>query len=75
MAGEGLDPFILEDMAWSPSGRWLAIAAWDGVDEAPQMSLVVLDARDPTSSQRFPLDTIGIAQFLGGWGPKNSPGI
>ena len=66
--GEGSDPFVLLDMVWSPSGRWLAIAAWDAA-EVPQMSLVVLDALDPTSLRRSPLDTGGISQFLGGWGP------
>ena len=68
VAGEGTDPFVLLDMVWSPSGRWLAIAAWEAA-EVPQMSLVVLDALDPTSLRRSPLDTGGTSQFLGGWGP------
>jgi Tol biopolymer transport system component len=68
VSGEGSNPFVLLDMVWSPSGRWLAVAAWEAED-VPQMSLVVLDALDPTSLRRSPLDTGGISQFLGGWGP------
>jgi hypothetical protein len=69
VAGNGSDPIVLHDMVWSPSGRWLAIAAWEAGDEGEEMSLVVLDSLDPTSFRRFPLDTGGVSQFLGGWGP------
>lgn len=68
MAGKGPDPLVLADMVWSPSGRWLAIAAEDGGNEGyPQLWLVVSDALDPSSFRRFPLNTGGILKFFGDW--------
>ena len=69
VAGKGSNPFILEDMVWSPSGRWLAIAAEKVGDEWLQTWLLVMGVLDPTSLQRVPLDTGGISEFLGAWGP------
>lgn len=68
--GDTEDPFVLTDMSWAPSGRWLAIAGW--VDRGQgyfETSLAILDPADPSSVRRFPIDSGDASSFLAGWGP------
>lgn len=62
--------FVLTDMAWAPSGRWLAIAGWVDRGEGHfQTSVRVLDPADPSSFQQYPIDMGEVYNFIAGWGP------
>jgi hypothetical protein len=63
--------FVLNDMAWAPSGRWLAIAGWEYLGEGRplQTSFRVLDVADPSSFQQLSVDTGEADNFIGDWGP------
>jgi hypothetical protein len=68
------DSFVLTDLAWAPSGQWLAIAGW--VDRGQgyfQTTLGILDPADPSTNERFPIDT-GDARASSRAGERNHPG-
>ena len=71
VSGEDTDTFfVLTDMAWAPSGRWLAVAGWtDRAEGRFQTAFRVLPPADPSSFRRFPIDTGEVSNFLAGWGP------
>jgi len=59
--------FVLNDMAWAPSGRWLAIAGWEDFGEGRfQTSFRVLNPADPASLEQFSVDTGD--NFIADWG-------
>lgn len=72
VSGQGTERyFVLNDMAWAPSGRWLAIAGWEyrGEGRLLQTSFRVLDVADPSSFQQLLVDTGEADNFIGDWGP------
>lgn len=70
VSGEGTQSFFaLTDMAWAPSGRWLAIAGWVDLGEGGfQTSFRVLDPADPASFEQFSVQTRA-DNFLTAWRP------
>jgi Tol biopolymer transport system component len=70
VSDHGAGSFVLTDMAWAPSGHWLAVAGWEDRGEGRfQTSFRVLDAADPSSFQQFSVDTGEVYSFIAGWGP------
>lgn len=62
--------FGLTDMAWAPSGRWIAIAGWEELGEGRfQTSFRVLDPAEPASFEQFSVETAEADNFLAAWGP------
>lgn len=71
VSGEGTESsFVLTDMAWAPSGRWLAIAGWEEQGQGRfRTSFRVLDAANPSSFRQFSVDTGDVYSFIADWGP------
>lgn len=71
VSGEGAQSFfVLTDMAWASSGRWLAIAGWKDFGEGRfQTSFRVLDPADPASFEQFSVETAEADNFLAAWRP------
>jgi hypothetical protein len=70
VSGEGAQSFfVLTDMAWASSGRWLAIAGWKDSGEGFQTSFRVLDPADPASFKQCSVETGEADNFLAAWGP------
>jgi WD40 repeat protein len=57
------------DLAWSPSGRWLALALWWAEDGYPRQALRIVDTADPDKTREFEIDTKEITSPLVDWAP------
>jgi Tol biopolymer transport system component len=69
LSEEDPEPFVVTDLAWAPSGRWLALGGWvDRGEGYYGMGLRIMDVADPSSIDSIEVAT-GLAEFLAGWGP------
>lgn len=68
LAHEGDAPFVLRDLAWSPSGRWLATMGYvnrgGGYFET---QLRILDTAQPASFREIPFDAGEAVNFFVDW--------
>lgn len=60
-------PFVVTDMEWAPSGRWLALGGWIEQTEGYVIALRIVDIADPLSFEGMELASEA-AEFLVAWG-------
>jgi dipeptidyl aminopeptidase/acylaminoacyl peptidase len=57
------------DMAWSPTGRWLALTLWWAEGGYPEEAIRIIDIGNPQELEELEIDTAEVTSPLVGWGP------
>jgi hypothetical protein len=57
--------FVITDLAWAPSGRWIAVSGWK--DLGVRTALRILDATDPSSFLHLVMDGGEATDLIASW--------